>query len=230
MQARSLIAAILFFSGHQVSAEPEIEFSGVLVTGGHTQVALTGKATHVTRWVEIGGHFSDFTVAAYDSKEGVVVLEKGGAKFRFPMISGKILDAAANPPSEKSAAIIGNLRRILAAANRFYLENARTSVRLAELVGPGRAIEELQPVAGESYDALPLTVSSRKFSVTTADGLVVSWEPTDPPPVLRECIVRPGDTFAKIARESGLTIAQLLELNAGARPELIRIGQKLRLK
>lgn len=51
-------------------------------------------------------------------------------------------------------AIIENLRRLDAAANRFYAENGTTTTTFEQLVGPGRPIPSMTPVAGEDYRSL----------------------------------------------------------------------------
>jgi LysM repeat protein len=44
-----------------------------------------------------------------------------------------------------------------------------------------------------------------------------------------EYIVKPGDTFSKIARANGTTIAALTEVNPGVTSSKLRVGQKLKL-
>ena len=44
-----------------------------------------------------------------------------------------------------------------------------------------------------------------------------------------EYIVKPGDTFSKIARANGTTIAALSEVNPGVTSSKLRVGQKLKL-
>jgi len=72
-------------------------------------------------------------------------------------------DAAPAAPAGASAlpestspdqAIIENLRVLDAAANRFYAENGTTTTTYEQLVGPGRPIPSMNPVAGEDYRSL----------------------------------------------------------------------------
>jgi LysM repeat protein len=44
-----------------------------------------------------------------------------------------------------------------------------------------------------------------------------------------EYIVKPGDTFSKIARANGTTIAALSEVNPGVTSSKLRVGEKLKL-
>lgn len=51
-------------------------------------------------------------------------------------------------------AVIGNLQGLAAAAEQYFRENQVTGVSYHELVGPGRYVRNVYPVAGESYDHL----------------------------------------------------------------------------
>lgn len=50
--------------------------------------------------------------------------------------------------------IRNNLRQLAVAAEQFYLETGRTNATYDDLVGPGRALRELKPVAGENYRSI----------------------------------------------------------------------------
>ena len=51
-------------------------------------------------------------------------------------------------------AIIENLRKLDAAANQFYAQSGTTTTTFEQLVGPGRPIPSITPVAGEDYRSL----------------------------------------------------------------------------
>ena len=51
-------------------------------------------------------------------------------------------------------AVIGNLQGLAAAAEQYFRENQVTGVSYHELVGPGRYVRNVYPVAGETYDHL----------------------------------------------------------------------------
>lgn len=211
-------------------AEPEIEFTAVLAKSGNTTLALADKTAGTSRWVELGGSFAGYRVLAYDAKSESAVLEKDAKQIRLRLTTAKVQHAPDTMSPETKDAIMRNLQQIVSAANRFYLENARVNAKLADLVGPDKALKELVPVAGEKYDALPLTLATRSFSVTTAAGVGVTYESTEPPVSLREYIVRAGDTYSKIARDVGIPWTQLAEMNATTNPTGLKVGQKLRLK
>lgn len=48
-------------------------------------------------------------------------------------------------------AMINNLRVLSSAADRYYLENNASTVAYSDLVGPGKYVSRIQPVAGEKY-------------------------------------------------------------------------------
>jgi len=53
--------------------------------------------------------------------------------------------------------------------------------------------------------------------------------PPPPPPSDRTWIVKPGDTLAKIARECGVTVWDLARVNGITNPDIIYVGQVLRI-
>ena len=99
-----------------------------------------------------------------------VILEKGApVQVRLP--DGRVVRAPVNRspqplagkpapvPVTKAAntsddAILENLHRLNDAANAYYDAHGTTSVTLEDLVGPGLAIPELVPVAGENYHSV----------------------------------------------------------------------------
>ena len=69
-----------------------------------------------------------------------------------PVAPGAV--GAAPEGGSPDQAIIENLRRLDAAASRFYAENGTTTTTFEQLVGPGRPISSITPVAGEDYRSL----------------------------------------------------------------------------
>ena len=179
--------ALLLAAAH--AAEPNIEFSGVLTADGRTRLALTDKATKTTQWVDAGGEFDGYEVTRYDPKEDAVFLRKDGQEYRLALVSPKTaIDArnpaaiAANPPSTEAAAnaIRGNLRTLMAAARQYQADRNVSSVSYGDIVGPGRSIAELKPVAGENYSSFTFSPNMSSISVTMADGAIVTLDL--PPP------------------------------------------------
>jgi type IV pilus assembly protein PilA len=56
--------------------------------------------------------------------------------------------------SSQEKAVTNNLRQLSAAADQFYLEKGVTTATYADLVGPGKYIRQINPVAGEDYRTL----------------------------------------------------------------------------
>ena len=177
------------------AAEPNIEFSGVLTADGRTRVALTDKATDTTQWVEAGTEFSGYTLARYDEKEEAVYLAKGGQEFRLGLVgpqtplAPRVAGAPAPTPAPTSSpsteaavnAIRSNLRTLTAAARQYQAERGVSTVSYSDLVGPGKFISELKPVAGENYATLSFPANVSSLSVTMADGTRVALDVPPPP-------------------------------------------------
>lgn len=72
--------------------------------------------------------------------------------------------------NSQEKAIQNNLRMFHAAAQQYMLENAKSQVKYADIVGPGKILEELKQVAGEDYSELVLKDSDVSISVTTSAG------------------------------------------------------------
>lgn len=98
----------------------------------------------------------------------------------FPTIAAGGIGAAmaipafnkARTPSQEKA-VTNNLRQIAAAADQYFLEEGKTSVRIENLVGPNKYIRELNPVAGESYEGMIIEAGT-DISVTLGNGEVIT--------------------------------------------------------
>ncbi len=161
------------------AAGPEIEFTGVLVTGPETKVALASKGAGPAQWVSIGAEFGGFTVTAYESQPDTVVLTKDGQKFRVRLKDAKVMPGMVEPPSEIKTAILNNLRQLGALADQYYLENGKMTATLAEVtrfypkVKPAKWLE---PLAGEDYSQIKFE-QGKPISVTTSGGYTISHQP-----------------------------------------------------
>jgi len=74
-------------------------------------------------------------------------------------------------------AIIDNLRRLDEAANRFYAENGTTTTTFEQLVGPGRPIASITPVAGEDYRPLLFKQGRPLRLYLKTEGRVIVYPP-----------------------------------------------------
>jgi hypothetical protein len=70
--------------------------------------------------------------------------------------------------------VVNNLYTLDQAAKKYYIVNKVDTVTYAELVGPGKAISEIRPVAGEDYTALVFSKGQR-VEVHLSDGRVVRY-------------------------------------------------------
>lgn len=184
---RAALTGVFFVASLLGAAEPSIEFSGVLTAEGKTQVALTDTARKSTTWVKTGDEFNGYTVARYDAKEDAVFLKKGGQEIRLGLVTARTVEPqptaatrSAALAESTAAAIRANLRQLASAARQYQIASNATSVSFSDLVGPGKLIREIKPVAGENYSTLTFGSNVTGVSVTTATGATVGL---DLPPV-----------------------------------------------
>ena len=173
---RWLLFVVLMTAG--LSAQPAIEFTGVLAAGSETKVALVDKSTGASRWVKLGQEFAGYVVKNYEAGGEVVVLTKGGAQFRLTLKSSSKVKAgsSADPSPEIKRAILNNLRQLAAAADQYYLENGKSTTTLAEIVGPTKYVKQLNVVDGENYGQL-IFAQGKPLVVTTAGGYTTTYNP-----------------------------------------------------
>lgn len=194
MNPRYLFAAVLFLGlGLTYGAEPSITFSGVLTSGDTTYVALTDTATRSTRWVQTGEEFNGYAIARYDATSDAVFLRKGADEIRLPLALAKTVEptrsAPANPGATTpnataiAAAVRANLRLLATAGQQLRSRLGVASVSYNDLVGPGKPISSLAPVAGETYSTLNFSPDVTAISVTTSDGATVTLDLQ--PPITR---------------------------------------------
>lgn len=135
---------------------------------------------------------------------------------------------------------------------RFVLEDSQSKARAdwIELGSPfqGYTLSAFDPKSG----ILTLTKGSESMKVGLVDAAVQhapAASPAPVPPAARTVSasslaqlsddelkarglnrLKPGDTMAKIAREHGLTVQQLVALNPGVEPAKLRVGQILKVR
>lgn len=176
-----------FFVGIGFSAEPVIEFRGVMVGDGATKLSLVDKTSDTTRWVEIGQVFMGYTIKGYDVATETATLTRVGKDYRIRLNTAKILEAPSEPlaapapapktPEQISRAVLNNLRQIAAAADQYMLENGKPVGQIADLVGPSKYIKRLISVDGEDYARISPGDNKHPLSITTQSGVSVSYTP-----------------------------------------------------
>ena len=72
--------------------------------------------------------------------------------------------------------ILNNLRQLDGAALQFCLENRVKTVKLDQIVGPGKLLKQLTPVDGEDYSKLDLTDGVTPWKVVSASGVTVTFD------------------------------------------------------
>jgi LysM repeat protein len=180
-----ICCAVSFFSlslaAVVAAAESEIQFAGVLTASGRTRIALTDTATKTTKWVEPGGEFKGYQVTRYDAKEEAVFLKKGAQETRLALVAARTPDASvaakdAAASVQTAAAVRSNLRQLVMAAQQYQSQRGVSTANYRDLVGPGKLIKELKPVAGEDYSTLSFGPNVTAVSVTTANGITIAYE------------------------------------------------------
>jgi len=75
-----------------------------------------------------------------------------------------------------STAILNNLRQLAAAAEQYFMETGGKTATLSDLIGPDKYIRSLPSRDGEDYSKLVINDRGGKWTVTTASGMVVSYD------------------------------------------------------
>lgn len=181
-----LIATFLTSLGVLNGAEPPVVFSGMLTSEGKTYVALTDSSTKGTRWVRLGEEFNGYSVVRYDSQNDAVFLKKGSEEIRVPLALAKTAEpvqgAVVTPTpvlantAGIAAAVRSNLRQLATAAQELRTTLGVASVSYNDLVGPGKPIPQLTPVAGETYSTLNFGPDVTAIGVTTSDGATITLQ------------------------------------------------------
>ncbi len=90
---------------------------------------------------------------------------------------GSAAPPQANDPKQKmreQLAVVSNLFQLYEAARKYHRQNHVDTVAYADLVGPGKLVEAVTPVAGEDYSAL-VFVRGQRVEVRLADGRIVRY-------------------------------------------------------
>ena len=151
-----------------------IEFNGLIVADGMTQVSLTNTDTGAYGWVPVGGVFSGYTIASFDDTKDQIILKKGSLNLPVKLKNAVIIEQAAPPtnqlngPGGQGPSLAGNLRQINAAANQYFLATGKTSATMADLA-PYLPAGTITPVNGESYTNLTVN-QGQPISIANANG------------------------------------------------------------
>ena len=186
MKTRSTLLLLALFTSVALRAAfgDELEFTGVMIDGTRTRIGLVDSSTGTAGWVRVGGSFLGYTVSAYDPVKETVTLTRDDR----PPLAIRLKDAIlllspppspwAQPSNAQRAAVAENLRQLAAAAAQFYSETGADAATLGDLVGPGKPLEQLESVAGESYTNIVMRRDTPGVAVTTPDGTRISSDGT----------------------------------------------------
>ncbi len=182
MKFRPTLPLLLLLPWGVLSAAPadEVEWNGVLIAGGQTQVSLLDLRTGAAQWVVVGGEFAGYVVSAYDPVQDSLALTRQGRPAAGLRLKNAVIQVAApqapwsQPSNEQRAAVVENLRLLAAAAQQHFAETGLDTATVNDLVGPGLLLPALTPVAGESYAGLVLRRDTPAVSLTTPDGTTIS--------------------------------------------------------
>ncbi|TVP80161.1 MAG: hypothetical protein EA353_04595 [Puniceicoccaceae bacterium] len=120
-----------------------------------------------------GDHWVSDQYAGYSTKQVITALPTifvggMGAAMAIPAFQ-KVRE------NSQQKAVQNNLRQIASAAQQYFLENGVSEVHIDALVGEGKYIRHLSPVAGESYQGMILR-QGEAISVRLGNGSVITQE------------------------------------------------------
>ncbi len=72
--------------------------------------------------------------------------------------------------TSQEKAIINNLRQIASASQQYMLDTGNSQAAHGDVVGPGKHIESIDSVVGETYDHIVVGFQTTEIAVTTPDG------------------------------------------------------------
>ncbi|HEY1108911.1 MAG TPA: hypothetical protein VGE76_09770 [Opitutaceae bacterium] len=171
---RALIVGGLMLSVLGARAAPQLEFEGMATLGEVMQFRVAEHATGVALWVAPGGSFQGYTIGRYDAATETLQLLREGAELRLPLRAARVTDSL-SPAA--AAAIRANLKLLVAAAKVHFLEGRTRYATFADLVGLGKPLPQLVPIAGEDYGGITfMKADPVTLRVRTASGHTVVFD------------------------------------------------------
>ena len=86
-----------------------VEFNGLLVLDGQTQVSLANTADGASAWVAVGGSFAGYSVSAFDPATDELTLTKAGQTERVRLKTSVLTDQTA-PVNRAPGTLVGEIR------------------------------------------------------------------------------------------------------------------------
>lgn len=112
--------------------------------------------------------------AGYSTKQAVMIIPASMVGATAAMAAMAVSPFKQVRSAAKEKTVKNNLRQIASAAQQYFLETGETKVSIEKLTGPNGYIRKLEPVAGESYENMVISVDDEVIEVTLGDGSVIS--------------------------------------------------------
>ena len=71
--------------------------------------------------------------------------------------------------------MINNVRQLEGAASQYFIENGTSEAKYTDIVGPGKYVQNIQPVVGEKYPRI--FSKDHPVEIIKADGTVWVYDP-----------------------------------------------------
>lgn len=168
------VACVLASAGTAATA---VQLAGVLTHHGEYHLYLTTDAGAGGRWLRMGEAIVGFSLVDYDPVAEVATLRRDGRLLRVRLTDAGRSASGEDSQAAEVAAIQANLQLIFTAAEIHFREGRGGHVDLSDLVGAGKYLERIVPVAGEDYGALTVMKGeTTRLSITTKAGTIVSLD------------------------------------------------------
>ena len=78
--------------------------------------------------------------------------------------------------TSQDKAITNNLRQLASGASQYFIESGLPTGTYADIVGAGKYVKAMKPVAGEDYTGLVISEQTESYTVTKANGETVVYD------------------------------------------------------
>ncbi len=207
-----LIAAIVGFApgGVTRALAAEVEFVGVARSQAGDSVALRASPTAPAIWRRVGEPFGDYVVTRYDAAAETVTLTAGATQWSLALRQARVRRAGDSAMDWTADGVPQNLRRLTHAAYQHCWDAGVVTARAADFVGPDRALQRIESIAGEEYAPLVFELGAEGgMRITDGEGRALSLANGDAVVI----VVAHGTTLAEVSRRLNVPEATLSALN-----------------
>jgi hypothetical protein len=148
---------------------------------------LVGPGKLVAEISPVAGE--DYTQLVFTNGQRVEVSLPDGRTVKYPLGKASVVEKVSKAPSSNTStqaedaqtvAIEQNLQALSGAADKYYADHSADTTTYEELVGPGKYLSTVAPVAGEDYRPL-LFKKGYPLRLYLKDGRVITF-PVPPQP------------------------------------------------